>query len=116
MKDSASLRFAALRLIVLIGILTSSAAVFADRLFARRQPVRSEQQVAKSGDSERSNSQKVGTVARTPSGVELVWIPAGQFLLGSKKEDIHRIQYLSEDSKVPVGKDDVWDESNQIKV
>jgi formylglycine-generating enzyme required for sulfatase activity len=53
---------------------------------------------------------------RTPSGFELVWVPAGQFLLGSSKEDIHRIQYLSEDSRVPVTQDDVWDESNQIKV
>jgi formylglycine-generating enzyme required for sulfatase activity len=58
---------------------------------------------------------KPGTRMRTPSGVEMVWIPAGEFSIGSSPEDRARILRLA-DRKVPIMPDDVNDEGFGIRI
>ena len=116
MDDKMPCRFAAFRAMVVIVIVTIAVSGSADQLLAQRRSGADGPPAPNAGQKDSAHEPQAGTMVRSSSGFELVWIPAGQFLLGSKKEDVHRIEYLSEDSKVPVGKDDVWDESNQIRV
>ena len=66
------------------------------------------------GDPQAGTPQS-GTMSRTPSGFEMVWIPAGDFTIGTNKADRIRLLHLSE-TKVPISPDDVNDEANGPRI
>ena len=62
-----------------------------------------------------AHAPQAGTMMRAPAGFEMVWIPEGEFTIGTSKADRIRLLHLSE-KKVPISDDDVNDESAGPKI
>ena len=125
MEKSVRLTRGELRALVLLALLAGVCPVVTDS-FARARPDASEITGTRISDAEREISQphiriagasdpQAGTMMRTPSGFEMVWIPAGEFTIGSDKADRIRLLHLSE-KKVPISSDDVNDEANGPRI
>lgn len=65
--------------------------------------------------SPKANAPQAGATMRAPAGFEMVWIPAGEFTIGTGKADRIRLLHLSE-KKVPISDDDVNDETDGSKI
>jgi formylglycine-generating enzyme required for sulfatase activity len=65
--------------------------------------------------STKANTQQPGAMMRAPAGFEMVWIPAGEFNIGTGKADRIRLLHLRE-KKVPISDDDVNDETDGPKI
>ena len=63
----------------------------------------------------RVHAPQAGAMIRAPAGFEMVWIPEGEFTIGTSKADRIRLLHLSE-RKVPISLDDVDDESAGPKI
>src|SRR6185436_20431716 len=125
MEKSVRLTRNQLRALVLLALLAGVCPVVTDS-FARARPDASEITGTRISDAEREISQphiriagasdpQAGTMMRTPSGFEMVWIPAGEFTIGSDKADRIRLLHLSE-KRVPISSDDVNDEANGPRI
>lgn len=70
---------------------------------------------AKPMQTTRAQAPQAGAMMRAPAGLEMVWIPEGEFTIGSNKADRIRLLHLSE-KKVPISLDDVDDESGGPRI
>jgi formylglycine-generating enzyme required for sulfatase activity len=65
--------------------------------------------------STKANAQQAGAMMRAPAGFEMVWIPPGEFNIGTGKVDRMRLLHLRE-KKAPISDDDVNDETDGPRI